>query len=113
MSEPLSPDDIEKATFTSTHGGYDPDEVAVFLKSVADDMRALIRKQETAEMATERPYHALGREIADLMEVANEAAMRAKKLEHPSRGAQELPPRSRGGSAGPSPGRTRVVGGSR
>ena len=80
MSEPLSPDDIEKATFTSTHGGYDPDEVAVFLKSVADDMRALIRKQETAEMATERPYHALGREIADLMEVANEAAMRAKKL---------------------------------
>jgi colicin import membrane protein len=80
MSEPLSPDDIEKATFTATHGGYDPDEVAVFLKLVADDMRALIRKQETAEMASERPYHALGREIADLMEAANEAAMRGKKL---------------------------------
>jgi len=80
MSEPLSPDDIEKATFTSTHGGYDPDEVAVFLKSVANDMRALIRKQETAKMATERPYHALGREVADLLEAANEAALRAKKM---------------------------------
>ena len=80
MSERLSPDDIEKATFTSTPGGYDPDEVAVFLKSVADDMRALIRKQETVAMAPERPYHALGREIADLLEEANEAAMRAKKM---------------------------------
>jgi DivIVA domain-containing protein len=80
MSEPLSPEDIEKATFTSTHGGYDPDEVAVFLKSVANDMRSLIRKQETAKIATERPYHALGREIADLLEEANEAAMRAKKM---------------------------------
>jgi DivIVA domain-containing protein len=80
MSEPLSPDDIEKAAFTSTPGGFDPDEVAVFLKSVADDMRALIRKQETAKIAVERPYHALGREIADLLEEANEVAMRAKKM---------------------------------
>jgi len=80
MSEPLSPDDIEKATFTSTHGGYDPDEVAVFLKSVANDVRALIRKQETAKLATERPYHALGREVADILEEANEAAIRAKKM---------------------------------
>ena len=80
MSEPMSPDDIEKATFTSTHGGYDPDEVAVFLKSVANDMRAILRKQETAKIASERPYHALGREIADLLEEANEVAMRAKKM---------------------------------
>jgi DivIVA domain-containing protein len=80
MSEPLSPDDIEKATFTSTHGGYDPDEVAVFLKSVANDMRALIRKQETAKIADERPYHALGRDVADLLDEANEAALRAKKM---------------------------------
>jgi DivIVA domain-containing protein len=80
MSEPLSPDDIEKATFSSTPGGYDPDEVAVFLKSVAADMRALLRKQETVKIATERPYHALGREIADLLEEANDAAMRAKKM---------------------------------
>jgi DivIVA domain-containing protein len=80
MPEPLSPDDIEKATFSATPGGYDPDEVSVFLKSVAADMRALLRKQETVKIATERPYHALGREIADLLEEANEAAMRAKKM---------------------------------
>jgi DivIVA domain-containing protein len=80
MPDAISPDDIEKTTFSISANGYDKDEVDVFLKSVAEDVRSLIRRLDNEELARERPYHALGREVADILEHANNAALRVKKM---------------------------------
>jgi DivIVA domain-containing protein len=74
----VSPDDVERANFTDSTEGYDKDEVQVFLKTVADAMRALSKKRATEELAHERPYDAVGREIGTLMQHAYEAAHQVK-----------------------------------
>lgn len=78
MSDPLagdalSPDDIEKAKFSITESGYDKDEVEVFLRATAADIRALLQHNSL------RPYEALGRDMGALMQQAHDAAAEVRK----------------------------------
>lgn len=78
MSEPpagdaLSPEDIEKATFSIVENGYDRDEVEVFLHATADDMRGLLRH------TSQRPYESLGQEMGALLQHAHDAAATVRK----------------------------------
>jgi DivIVA domain-containing protein len=80
VADVISPDDVERATFTDSAEGYDKLEVQVFLRAVANAMRALMNERATEELARERPYDAAGREIGTLMQHAYDAAreVRAK-----------------------------------
>jgi DivIVA domain-containing protein len=80
MPDSITPEDLEKATFSKSATGYDKDEVDVFLKSLAEELRTVIRQRDNAKLAGEQPYHALGREVADILEQANNAALRVKKM---------------------------------
>jgi colicin import membrane protein len=77
MPEAMSPEDIENARFTPAQDGYDRDEVEVFLKSVAAEMRALRRE---IPKVSDRPYHDMGREVADLLQHAHDSALHIKKV---------------------------------
>jgi DivIVA domain-containing protein len=76
MPEAMSPEDIENARFTRAQDGYDRDEVEVFLKSVAAEMRALRREIPSV---SDRPYYDLGGEVADLLQHAHDSALHIKK----------------------------------
>jgi DivIVA domain-containing protein len=80
MPDALTPDEIENARFTTSADGYDRDEVEVFLKSVAADVRALLR---AVPRDSEKPYYEVGHELADLIRHAQDAA------EHIKKGAEE------------------------
>ena len=57
MKESVSADQIEKASFGTTLRGYDRDEVDIFLRRVADELR------ESQKLRSERLYENLGDEI--------------------------------------------------
>lgn len=76
MPEAMSPEDIESARFTPAQEGYDRDEVEVFLKGVAAEMRAL---QREIPKASDRPYYDMGREVAGLLQHAHDSALHIKK----------------------------------
>jgi cell division septum initiation protein DivIVA len=78
LSEDISPDDIERATFSNSSDGYDKLEVQVFLRTAAEAMRDMMRQRTTAVLAQDRPYDAVGREIGTLMQHAYEAADQVK-----------------------------------
>jgi len=69
----ISPEDIERATFSTSKHGYDTDEVEVFLQTVAADMRALLKYR------SDRPYEGFGQEMGALMQHAHEAAAQVRK----------------------------------
>lgn len=75
----LSPDDIELTTFHITAEGYDKDEVEVFLRAVASDVRALKRELESTQAGSHRPLEALGQEMGALMQHAHDAAGQVRK----------------------------------
>lgn len=79
MPDALSPDDVEKASFGTGENGYDKDEVDVFLRAVAAEMRSLESKLATASLAAERPYEALGRKMGQLLQHATDSALRVRK----------------------------------
>lgn len=69
----LSPEDIERTIFSITENGYDRDEVEVFLRATAAEIRALLQYK------SQRPYAALGREMGALMQQAHDAAAHVRK----------------------------------
>ena len=68
MKESVSPDQIEKATFGMTLRGYDRDEVDIFLRRVADELR------ESQRLRSEKLYENLGDEIGTLLQHAKDNA---------------------------------------
>jgi DivIVA domain-containing protein len=68
MKESVSPDQIEKATFGTALRGYDRDEVDIFLRRVADELR------ESQKLRSERLYENLGDEIGALLQHAKDNA---------------------------------------
>ena len=76
---PLSPDDITSREFAVTLRGLDPDEVAAFLRQVADELRAA---REAAAVPAPVPVEAsaldpatVGEEVARVLSAANDAAI--------------------------------------
>jgi DivIVA domain-containing protein len=76
MPDGMTPEEIENVRFTISTEGYDRDEVEVFLKGVAADVRAL---QRAIPKDSERPYYDVGHELADLIRHAQDSAMHIKK----------------------------------
>src|SRR5918992_594028 len=68
MKESVSPDQIERATFGMTLRGYDRDEVDIFLRRVADELR------ESQRLRSEKLYENLGDEIGTLLQHAKDNA---------------------------------------
>jgi DivIVA domain-containing protein len=68
MKESVSPDQIEKAAFGTALRGYDRDEVDIFLRRVADELR------ESQKLRSERLYENLGDEIGTLLQHAKDNA---------------------------------------
>jgi DivIVA domain-containing protein len=81
MKESVSPEQIEKATFGMTLRGYDRDEVDIFLRRVADELR------ESQRLRSEKLYENLGDEIGALLQHAkdNADAMRKEAEEESAR----------------------------
>ena len=80
MPDALTPEEIENARFTTSADGFDRDEVEVFLKSVANDVRALLR---AVPKDSQQPYYEVGHKLADLIRHAQDSA------EHIKKGAEE------------------------
>jgi DivIVA domain-containing protein len=74
MSGALTPDAIENAVFAVRDRGYDPDEVEAFLKRIGDELKS--REGGPAKRA--KPYEALGKEMAALLEHAQQIAHRTR-----------------------------------
>ena len=84
MPGALTPDAIESAVFAVRERGYDPDEVEAFLKRIGDELR---NREGGADGA--KPYQALGREMAALLEHAQQIAHRTR-VEAEEKAAQIL-----------------------
>jgi DivIVA domain-containing protein len=76
MPDALTPKRIEEQVFAIGERGYDCDEVDAFLKQVAAHVDALVRGE--TQFGT-KPYEALGIEMADLLQHANDVAAHVKK----------------------------------
>lgn len=78
----FSPDDIANQRFRSAFRGFDPSEVAEYLGAVAQDVADLVaerdriqaRLAEMGERDLKREFEAVGREVAQVLESAREAA---------------------------------------
>jgi DivIVA domain-containing protein len=71
MTEELTPEDVERPGFTIRPEGYDRDEVDVFLRDVAEQLRP-------KPSDPEKPFTAMGEEIGELLQVARAVADRIK-----------------------------------
>ncbi|MGH2786521.1 MAG: DivIVA domain-containing protein [Actinomycetota bacterium] len=76
MSDALTPKRIEEQVFAIDERGYNCDEVDAFLRRVAGYMEALGRGET---QFGNKPYEALGIEMGDLLQHANDVAAHVKK----------------------------------
>jgi DivIVA domain-containing protein len=67
-TEPIAPDQVESASFSTALRGYDRDEVDMFLRRVADDLR------EAHRLRSEKLYESIGDEIGNLLQHARDSA---------------------------------------
>jgi len=64
----ITPDELEKATFSTSFRGYSTDEVDAFLQSAAEGMRMALKE------ITERAYERLGEDVGGLLQHAKDVA---------------------------------------
>ncbi|MGI8708891.1 MAG: DivIVA domain-containing protein [Actinomycetota bacterium] len=72
--DPLTPDEVESASFPEQEYGYEKMRVDAFLHAVAERLRALLRELDIAEVKVEQPLLGVGREIGSLLHESHEAA---------------------------------------
>lgn len=82
---PFTPQEIEEKDFLITLRGYDKEEVKAFLKALAADYAEL--SHGAGEPGSADSYQAWGREMADLLQQANEAAERISRKASEEAGA--------------------------
>jgi DivIVA domain-containing protein len=68
MTESMSPDQVERAAFGTALRGYDRNEVDIFLRRIADELR------ESQKLRSEKLYESLGDEIGNLLQHAKDSA---------------------------------------
>lgn len=83
----FSPDDIANQRFRSSFRGYDPSEVGRYLASLAEAVAELASERdrlqarlvEMGERDLKREFEAVGREVADVLESARDAAYQMRE----------------------------------
>jgi DivIVA domain-containing protein len=89
----LTPDEVETKEFVRVMRGYDPAEVATFLRVVAAEMRRRDQVVEAIEGVAPGP---LADDVVAVLKTAYEAAQsRSRPLSHPARSARAKPPARR------------------